>query len=72
MYERSAYPKSDAFKIVSDIGTRVALNPFAQVLVVSADDLLHILETAHINRALRKDRRWFVKGMSSSTENAIR
>jgi hypothetical protein len=60
LYESSEYPKSDAFKVVSEIGARVALSPFAQVLVVSPKDLVHLLETAHINRSLRK-RRWFAR-----------
>ena len=46
--------------MVSEVGTRVAMNPSAVVFLVSGADTVPILETAHINRSLRR-RRWFVR-----------
>ena len=60
MYDPSEYPKSDAFQVVSEVGTRVAMSPSAVVLLVSGTDTVPILETAHINRSLRR-RRWFAR-----------
>ena len=52
------------------MGTRVALSPSAVVLLLSSVDAVPILETAHINRALR-NRRWFVHGVAD-VEEALR
>ena len=56
---------------MSEVGTRVALSPSAVVLLVSGADTVPILETAHINRSLRR-RRWFVRDVIGGVEDALR
>ena len=61
-YVPSNYPKSDAFQIVSDIGTRLALaEENAMVFLISSENLANIVERSGLNREL-KQRKWFIKG----------
>ena len=61
LFEPSAYPKSDAFQAISELGTRISLYPNSHVfLLTSSKSASHILDTAHVNRALRRHR-WFIR-----------
>ncbi|XP_023345179.1 uncharacterized protein LOC111714313 isoform X3 [Eurytemora carolleeae] len=58
VYTPSQYPKSDAFEIISSMGSLISLHPTAQVLMLSNDEIPELLSLSHVNQELKK-RRWF-------------
>lgn len=62
IYKASEYQQSDALQAISDIGTRIGLVPRAQLFFISSQDLVLMIQTGHMNKALGK-RRWFVRGL---------
>ena len=49
--------------MVSELGTRIGLTPNSHLFFISGEELTPILETAHVNRALRRHR-WFGRSLA--------
>jgi len=68
VYNATQYPRSDAFEVVSSIGSFVAIKPEAEVFMLSPEDLHHIMGVTHVNPTLQK-RRWFAVGAARYEED---
>lgn len=61
-YEASQYPRSDGIQAVSEISSRLVLNPDSHIFFLSSTRLREVIEATKMNKAL-VGRRWYARGL---------